>query len=95
MSKSFLALVLLESPATPDMAALTHAIRERHPELPMEVDGGGEGDVRRGSPLIRCGNELVAVMSMPAPIPEDTGLWSRASTIWRRPRRLRPGIEGI
>jgi hypothetical protein len=88
MSKSFLALVLLESPATPDMAALTQAIRERHPELPMEVDGGGEGDVRRGSPLIRCGNELVAVMSMPAPIPEDTGLWSRASTIWPQAKAI-------
>lgn len=81
MSKSFLALVLLESPATPDMVALAEAIRARHPELPMEVEGGEEG-ARQGSPLIRCGNELVAVMSMPAPIPDDPGLWSRASTIW-------------
>lgn len=81
MSKSFLALVLLDSPATPDMAALAEAIRARHPELPMEVEGGEEG-ARQGSPLIRCGNELVAVMSMPAPIPDDPGLWSRASTIW-------------
>lgn len=82
MSKSFLALVLLETPATPDMTALAEAIRARHPELPMEVDGGGEDAGRQDSPLIRCGNELVAVMSMPAPIPEDSGLWSRASTIW-------------
>lgn len=81
MSKLFLALVLLESPATPDMVALAEAIRARHPELPMEVEGGEEG-ARQGSPLIRCGNELVAVMSMPAPIPDDPGLWSRASTIW-------------
>jgi hypothetical protein len=81
MSKSFLALVLLESPVTPDMVALSQAIRVRHPELPVEVEEGEER-ARQGSPLIRCGNELVAVMSMPAPIPEDPGLWSRASTIW-------------
>jgi len=82
MSKSFLALVLLESPATPDMVALAGALRARHPELPMEVDGVGEGGMRKGSPLLRCGNEFVAVMSMPAPIPEDSGLWSRAATTW-------------
>ncbi|QOZ70771.1 DUF4261 domain-containing protein [Bradyrhizobium arachidis] len=81
MSNSFLALVLLESPATPDMVALAKAVRARHPELPMEVEGGDEG-ARQDSPLIRCGNELVAVMSMPAPIPEDSGLWARASTTW-------------
>ena len=54
MSKSFLALVLLETPATPDMVALAQAMRARHPELPMELEGGGEGSARQGSPLIRC-----------------------------------------
>ncbi|HEV2154764.1 DUF4261 domain-containing protein [Bradyrhizobium sp.] len=82
MSKSFLALVLLESPATPNMVALAEAVRERHPGLPVDVDGGGEESARRDSPLIRCGNELVAVMAMPAPIPEDPGLWSRTSRTW-------------
>jgi hypothetical protein len=82
MSKSFLALVLLETPGTPDMIALAAAIRARHPELPVEAGGGDDDRGRHGSPLIRCGNELVAVMSMPAPIPEDPGLWSRASTTW-------------
>ncbi|MBR0709227.1 MULTISPECIES: DUF4261 domain-containing protein [Bradyrhizobium] len=82
MSKSFLALVLLETPATPDMVALAEALRARHPELPMEADGGGEGSTRQGSPLLRCGNEFVAVMSMPAPIPDDSSLWSRAATTW-------------
>jgi hypothetical protein len=82
MSKSFLALVLLETPGTPDMSALAEAIRARHPELPVEAGGGDDDRGRQGSPLIRCGNELVAVMSMPAPIPEDPSLWSRASTIW-------------
>lgn len=55
MSTSFLALVLLESPATPDMVALAKAIRARHPELPTEVEGGSEG-ARKDSPLIRCGS---------------------------------------
>jgi Domain of unknown function (DUF4261) len=82
MSKSFLALVLLEAFATPDMIALAEAIRARHPELPVEIEGGSDESARRGSPLIRCGDELVAVMSMPAPIPEDPDLWSRASKIW-------------
>ncbi|AJA61925.1 MULTISPECIES: DUF4261 domain-containing protein [Bradyrhizobium] len=94
MSKSFLALVLLETPATPDMVALAKAIRARHPELPMEVEGGGEGSARQGSPLIRCGNELVVVMAMPAPIPEDTGLWSRASTIWPQAKAVAAGHRG-
>ncbi|EJN15808.1 hypothetical protein PMI42_00573 [Bradyrhizobium sp. YR681] len=82
MSKSFLALVLLESAATPDMVALTEAIRKRHPQLPVGLDETGEDGARRDSPLIHCGNELVAVMAMPAPIPDDPGLWSRASRAW-------------
>lgn len=82
MSKSFLALILLETPATPDMVAVAEAIRAQHPELPIEVAGGGEGSARQDSPLIRCGNEFITVMSMPAPIPEDSGLWSRAATTW-------------
>ncbi len=64
------------------MIALAEAIRQRHPELPIDVDGGGQGNARQDSPLIRCGDEFVAVMSMPAPIPEDPGLWSRAATTW-------------
>jgi len=78
----FLAMVLLETPATPDMVALSQAIRARHPELPAELDGEGAVNDRRESPTIRCGGELIAVMPMPAPIPDDFALWSRASTIW-------------
>src|SRR3954467_7337377 len=33
MSNSLLALVLLDTPATPDMSALAKALRARHPEL--------------------------------------------------------------
>jgi hypothetical protein len=88
MSKSFLAMVLLETPATPDMVALAKAIRERHPELPIEMDGGGEERVCQDSPIIRCGDELVAVMAMPAPIPEDPGLWSRTSRAWPQAKAI-------
>ncbi len=84
MSKSFLAFVLLESPATPDMVALAAALRIRHPELAREIDDSPAG-IRQGSAggsVLRCGNQLITVMSMPAPIPQDRGLWSRAVTAW-------------
>jgi hypothetical protein len=73
---------LLNSPATPDMSAVAKILRARHPDLATTPDDPGEQHVEASSPLIRCGSELVAVMSMPAPIPEDTGLWARAATTW-------------
>lgn len=84
MSKSFLALVLLERPVTPDMVALAEAVRTRHPQLATKMDEGAS-EVRQGSAggsVLRCGDQLVAVMSMPAPIPQDLGLWSRATRAW-------------
>jgi len=83
MSSSLLALVLLDNPVTPDMSAVNKVLHARHPELATEAgDGGGAQQASADSPLIRCGNELVAVMSMPAPIPHDQGLWARAATTW-------------
>ncbi|WP_249141378.1 DUF4261 domain-containing protein [Bradyrhizobium liaoningense] len=82
MGNSFLAFVLLGRPVTPDMSAVAKILRARHPDLTTGPDGSGEQQVQAGSPLIRCGNELVAVMSMPAPIPEDRSLWARAATTW-------------
>ncbi|WP_245286302.1 hypothetical protein [Bradyrhizobium sp. WSM1417] len=83
MSNSILSLVLLDNPVTPDMLAVAKAIRARHPELATEgAENGDAQQVQANSPLIRCGNDLVAVMSMPARIPDDPGLWSRASTTW-------------
>ena len=83
MSSSLLSLVLLDNPATPDMSAVARVLHARHPELATEVTGDGPAQqVQANSPLIRCGNELVAVMSMPAPIPHDQGLWARAATTW-------------
>ena len=84
MSKSFLAFVLLERPVTPDMVALAKAVRTRHPELAPKMDGDAS-EVRQGSAggsVLRCGDQLIAVMSMPAPIPQDPGLWSRSTTAW-------------
>lgn len=83
MSSALLALVLLDNPATPDMSAVAKALHARHPELATEAIGDGRTQqAQANSPLIRCGNELVAVMSMPAPIPQDQGLWARAATNW-------------
>lgn len=98
MSDSFLALVLLEKPATPDMMLVVKALRARHPGLATEVvDGRGAADIRQpsaNSPLIRCGDEMVAVMSMPAPIPRDPGLWSRAVTTWPEGKTVAAGHRG-
>ncbi|MDA9479990.1 hypothetical protein XI03_36930 [Bradyrhizobium sp. CCBAU 65884] len=83
MSSSLLALVLLDNPVTPDMSAVAKVLHARHPELATEtMDDGRAQQAQADSPLIRCGNELVAVMSMPAPIPDDEGLWARAATTW-------------
>jgi len=85
MSRSPVAFILLDHPTPPDMSAVAKALRMRHPELATEVVAGNgpAGTHDSGSsPLIRCGNELVAVMSMPAPLPQDPGLWSRAATTW-------------
>lgn len=85
MGKSFLAFVLLESPASLDMAELAAALRTRHPELEAEMGGGGGADGRQssaGASVIRFGDQLITVMSMPTSIPQDPGLWSRAVTAW-------------
>ncbi|MCP3464905.1 hypothetical protein [Bradyrhizobium sp. CCGUVB23] len=81
---SALAFVLLDNPTTPDMSAVAKALRTRYPELPAEAvtDDTPAGARQANSPLIRCGNEFVAVMSMAAPIPQDPGLWSRTATTW-------------
>lgn len=82
MSNSFLTFVLLERPVTPDMAAVAKILRERHPDLIMEPNDPGEREVQASSPLLRCGGQLVAIMPMPAPLPDDADLWTRAAAIW-------------
>ncbi|UPK30688.1 DUF4261 domain-containing protein [Bradyrhizobium sp. 195] len=82
MSNSILSLVLLNNPVTPDMSAVAKVLHARHPELATEAMDDGRAKAQANSPLIRCGKELVAVMSMPAPVPDDQGLWARAATTW-------------
>lgn len=81
MSSALLAFVLLDRPVTPDMSAVARMLRSRHPDLATQPGENAQPD-RANSPLLRCGKELVAVMSMPAPIPEDAGLWARAAMTW-------------
>ncbi|MEY9186323.1 DUF4261 domain-containing protein [Bradyrhizobium sp. RP6] len=82
MSTSFLSFILLDSPVTPDMSVVAKILRARHPDLMTEPNDPGERQVKASSPLLRCGNQLVAVMPMPSPIPDDAGLWARAATVW-------------
>ena len=60
------------------MLEVAQALRARHPQLPVElVTDTRQAAIRQnpaGSPLIRCGDEFVVVMSMPAPIPQDAAL---------------------
>jgi hypothetical protein len=81
------AFVLLDRFVSPNMAAVVAALRVRHPELPVELMTGkdsvsGAAGTSASLPLIRCGDQFVVVMAMPAPIPQDQGLWSRTAHTW-------------
>jgi hypothetical protein len=76
------------------MSAVAKVLRARHPELATEVgENGAVQQAQANSPLIRCGNELVAVMSMPARIPDDAGLWSRAAGTWPESKSVAARLE--
>lgn len=80
---SNLSLVLLDSPVTPDMSRVVKAFQAMYPDLAAKTGAADTaGDPPPDTPLIRCGDELVAIMSMPASIPNDPGLWTRAATTW-------------
>ncbi|WP_271671790.1 DUF4261 domain-containing protein [Bradyrhizobium sp. CCBAU 51627] len=66
------------------MVALAEALRTRHPELAaeMEADAAAIRQRSAGGSVLHCGDQLIAVMSMPAPIPQDPGLWSRTTMAW-------------
>jgi len=44
--------------------------RSRHPDLPVEVCSpqATEGETARQAPLIRCGGEIVTLLSLPGPV---------------------------
>jgi hypothetical protein len=78
--------VLLDQPVAVDTQAVVRGIRGRYPDLPVELMAApakpGQGAVE--SPLIRCGDEFVVVMNIPAPLPRDQGdgVWARAAMTW-------------
>lgn len=77
-----LSLILLNKPAEPDMLAVIRALAARHPALGAKLVRDAGDPKAKESLLIQCGDESVAVMSMPAPIPDDPGLWARAEMTW-------------
>lgn len=81
-----LAFVLLDSFVSPNMVAVVEELRARHPEIPVEIVGeknaAGEVVNAANSPLIIFGEEQIVVMSMPAAVPGDPGLWARAAYKW-------------
>jgi hypothetical protein len=83
MSDLPIAFVLLDRVVEPDLTVVAERLRARHSALRVEQvsDSGGSGPNPR-SHLLRCGDETIAVMQMPAPIPQDQGLWARAATTW-------------
>jgi hypothetical protein len=77
------AFVLLDRSVEPDLASVAEALRTRHPGLQVEpVTDPSKPDTNARSHLLQCGDAMIAVMMMPAPIPQDEGLWARAATAW-------------
>jgi hypothetical protein len=81
-----IAFVLLENAVTPNTRELVDAMRQRHPNLAWDVAGGAA--TPNDSPLIRCGKQIVAIMSIRSPLPHDEGLWTRAAMLWPEGRQL-------
>lgn len=82
MSRALLSFVLLDNPATLDMDAFIAALRVRHPELASEVRTSGTGKMPKDTLVFHIGDQTVAVALMPSSLPQDSGLWSRATTMW-------------
>jgi uncharacterized protein DUF4261 len=74
-----LVFVLLESAVEPDLQAIVAAIRARHPGVSVQLPGDA---AQSHSTVIECNGELVAMMSVPAPVPRDDATIARASATW-------------
>jgi hypothetical protein len=84
-----MAVVMLEQPWQVVASALATAIRSRHPDLAVEVcNPAAASGAEPMAPLLRCGGELVSVLSLPgAVLPfADDPTWLRASAIWPKGR---------
>jgi hypothetical protein len=79
-------LVLLDKPVALDMQAVAQAARDRYPDMPIDViSSEPQGPGSKESPLLRCDDEFVVVMNMPAPAPRQPGIdgvWTRAALVW-------------
>jgi hypothetical protein len=80
------AFVLLDHSATPDLVVVAEAICRRHPAIPASASWAGQ--TSGNSPLLLCDGEIVAVMSLIAPLPRDEGLLVRASASWPEVRAV-------
>lgn len=76
------AMVLLEHAVLPERQALVTALRQRHPGLRWDNNAGVANAEPDGPILIRAGDHLVTIMSVPAPLPYDQELWQRACWMW-------------
>jgi hypothetical protein len=81
-----MAIVLLDQPTGVDMQAVARTVKARYPALPVEAiaASGQNAQGAAQSPLITVGGENIAVMNMPAPLPQvsGNGVWARAAMIW-------------
>jgi Domain of unknown function (DUF4261) len=85
-----MAVAMFERPYEPNQQALVAAIRSRHPDLPVEVCNphATEGETAMQAPLIRCGGEIVTLLSLPGPVlpHSENPIWIRASGVWPQAR---------
>jgi hypothetical protein len=90
-----IAFVLIDQPAIVEMQVLAQAVHARYPGLPVEAVAASakHGQGAAQSPLIGCGDEFVAVMNIPVPLPRDMGeeVWARAATTWPEALAVRMG----
>jgi hypothetical protein len=63
-------------------------MRQRHPDLSWDLAEDSAAAKPNDALLLRCGEHLVTVVSVPAPVPHDKDLWERASLLWPEGREV-------
>ncbi|PIT05284.1 hypothetical protein TSA1_34500 [Bradyrhizobium nitroreducens] len=77
------AFVILKEAVLPDEMVLVDTLRRRHPDLSWDPGSTAQSNRRPDEAIfIRAGDRLMAVMSLPAPIPIDLQDWQRATRHW-------------